>query len=115
MTTSDVPAPLADGQEAIRCLFEFAISRLQERGILMEYAPSAIDWLLSQPDWLSSLNPIRSLDGTWHKRVANVIEGLLLGGQLRAGDALWVGASEAPSKSELQFVVSPPADRGVRE
>ena len=63
MPTSENTTLAAEGESLVRRLFEIATVRLQQRKITLEYTPSVIDWLLDQPDWQNSLNPLRTLDG----------------------------------------------------
>jgi hypothetical protein len=103
---------LSEGDALLRRLFEIAARRLQERGISMHYSPGVLDWLLDQPDWRASLNPLRALDGSWHRQIAAMIERLLLEGQLRSGSALTVSMGEAPTGPRIQFDSLPSPEGG---
>lgn len=94
------------GREELERLFSIAIERLRDREIKMEYDAAAIDWLLGQPDWHVSLNGLLVLNGIWHRRVANVIEELLLEGKVQAGDSLRVLVNVPQAGSEFQFVIA---------
>ena len=51
-----------DARETLRCLFDIATSRLRERSISIRFSSSVIDYLLDQPGWRNSINPLSALD-----------------------------------------------------
>lgn len=106
MTTRETSLDLSDGVGLIRQLFDAAVDRLCRRGISVHYTPPVIEWMLKQSDWITSLNPLKTLHGYWHHEVASVIEKLMLDGKLRVGDTLSVYVGETPG-SGLRFDVSP--------
>jgi hypothetical protein len=54
----------------------------------------------------ASLNPLRTLDGCWHREVATAIESLMLEGRLQKGNALEVRLVETPTGSRLEFDIT---------
>src|SRR5689334_9510441 len=81
---------LAEGRGEIIRLFDFAVDRMHERGIGMNYEPSSVDWFVLQSQWRESVNPIHCLRRNWHQSVADVIENLLLERRLSAGSRLFI-------------------------
>jgi hypothetical protein len=108
LRTNEKLPVISEGHNLLRRLFQVAERRLQERGISMRSSPAVLEWLLNQSDWRSGLNPLRTLDGFWHKQVAAVIEGLLLEGQLRSGNILDIIMVETPSGFRIQFDIARP-------
>ena len=106
MITDDGPVLLSEGGALLLRLFDIAVARLQELGISAQYTPSLLEWLLNKPDWRTTLNPLRSLDGCWHRNVGSAIEGLLLNGNLRRGDSLLIGLEETSTGRQVHFEVT---------
>jgi hypothetical protein len=109
MTANEKRSTLSEGEALLRRLFGVAFDRLHDRGVAMQYLPGVVDWMLNQPDWQTSLNPLRTLDGVWHQQVASVIEELLLEKRLRRGSTLLVRIDESPTGFQLHFEIDGPA------
>jgi hypothetical protein len=72
----------------------------------MHYTSSVVSWLIRQSDWQGSLNPLRSLDGAWHKQIASVLENQLLNGQLQDGSTVLIDVPDATPANQIQFKIT---------
>jgi hypothetical protein len=81
----------------------------------MRYSPAVLDWLLEQPDWRSSPNPLRSLDGSWQQQIATAVEKLMLDGQLREGATLSVNVSETSTDRRILFDIVGPTGQSLSQ
>lgn len=109
MTTCENTALTEQGEALLRRLFEIAQTRLLERGITLRYESEAIEWLLKQPGWSDRINPLRTLDGFWHRHVAKPLENLLIQGSLVENGSVCVRPLNSSPDSQLAFdVTSPP-------
>ncbi|MDB5346131.1 MAG: hypothetical protein JWP89_4508 [Schlesneria sp.] len=106
MPTKGTAELVPEGNALILFLFEEATSRLLEREIVLTYEAPVVEWLIEQSDWRESLNPIRTLDGFWHEKVAKVIEEMLLNGRLHQQQSLAVALEKSPSGKILQYTVT---------
>ena len=94
-----------DADELLRRLFDIAARRLSEREIQLHYSESVIKWLLERESWRQSCDPLRCLDGEWHRHIAAAIEALLLNRELRPQDMLYVTMDGERTESRLKFEV----------
>lgn len=104
-STADTTVAI-EGRCQLQRLFEIAATRLRERGIDLQFTRCTVDWLLRQPDWHQSNNPLRTLDGIWHKNVGAKIEQLLLEGRLREGHTLTVDVDDAQTDEQMDFDIA---------
>jgi hypothetical protein len=109
LSANDTVPILPKADALLRHLFAVAMDRLRSLGITMCYTESVIDWLLRQPDWQDSPNPLRSLDGCWHQQISAAIEKLLLESSLQNGDKLVIGLGKTATDARLQLQISSPA------
>ena len=107
MRKAESTSLLPEGTAALCRLFEIAGERLQGRGIVLQSSPAVSEWLVDQSDWRSSSNPLRTLDASWHKQVASVIENLLLEGHLHQGNILSLSLDETSSSPQIRFDIAP--------
>src|SRR5262245_38454904 len=94
----------ARGREDLRRQFGFAVDRLSERGVTLEFEPAVIERLLiAAGNWSSSLNPVLMLRKTWHDLVGTPIEEMMIDRRLQTGSHLTVGVGV--DEATLRFAV----------
>jgi hypothetical protein len=93
------------GLMLLRRLFSIYVKRLLERGIRLEYDPEVLGWLLDQPGWRNSGNPLGNLKRFGEWRVAEQLEESLLAEKLRAGSMVSVRVAVSGGSTALEFSV----------
>jgi hypothetical protein len=93
------------GLTLLRRLLSIYAKRLLERGIRLECGPEVVSWLLDQPGWRDSGNPLGDLKRIGESRVAGQLEELLMGRGLRAGSVVVVRVANSGGSTSLELSV----------
>jgi ATP-dependent Clp protease ATP-binding subunit ClpA len=93
------------GLTLLRRLLSIYVKRLLERDIRFEYDPGVLIWLLEQPGWKESVNPLGTLKRFSETQVANKLEELLLSRKVRSKCEVTVQVVNLGGAASLEFFV----------
>lgn len=100
---------ITEGRATLCSLFDFAVTKLAERGITLTFSPAVVEWMARHAEWYGTvwfevLNPLRTLDGVWQAQVGQPIMDSILRGVLTSGRAVRVDMSSA-CPAEITFEI----------